>query len=247
MATKTSTGLIAYCEAQLGRPYWMGTFGQIAAEWLYKANKARLPQYYTAADFPAQYGQRVHDCIGLVKGYLWSDGPDSAPKYLSGALKQDLDANGMYYACKQRGGISSMPDTPGALVFICSGGKMVHIGVYIGDGQCIEARGHAYGVVQTALKGRGWTHWGLCPYITYGCAGGGTGSEDKMTEEERYAEWKKFESRRAEEVAKSGTYDEAAKAMNKAKTAGVMDGTRPCSPVTRGELAIAFDRKKLID
>jgi hypothetical protein len=167
MAEKTASGLIAYCQAQLGRPYWMGTFGNTASAALYQSNKKRLPQYYAAADFARQFGQRVHDCIGLIKGYLWSDGPDSAPRYLSGPLGQDLDANGMYYTCSQRGGLTTMPDTPGTLVFIFSGKKMEHIGVYIGDGQVIEARGHAYGVVQTALKGRGWTHWGLCPYITY--------------------------------------------------------------------------------
>lgn len=42
-----------------------------------------------------------------------------------------------------------------------------HVGVYIGNGQVVEARGHAYGVVQTALKGRGWTKWGKCKFIEY--------------------------------------------------------------------------------
>ena len=62
-----------------------------------------------------------------------------------------------------------MPEKPGVLVFIHSAktGRMEHVGVYIGGGQVIEARGHAYGVVQTALRGRGWTHWGVCPYILY--------------------------------------------------------------------------------
>lgn len=184
MDTKTASGLIAYCKAQIGRPYWMGTFGQTAAAWLYQSNKARLPKYYTAADFPRQYGQRVHDCIGLIKGYIWSDGPDSAPQYLSGTLKQDLDADGMYNRCSPHGQIHSMPETPGVLVFILSGGKMVHVGVYIGGGQVIEARGHAYGVVQTALKGRGWTHWGVCPYITYDSANGAESEEEDMV---RYA------------------------------------------------------------
>lgn len=184
MSEKTASGLIAYCKAQLGRPYWMGTFGQIASAGIYQSNKKRLARYYTAADFPRQYGQRVHDCIGLIKGYLWSDGPDAAPRYLSGPLRIDLDADGMYYKCGQHGQIHSMPDTPGTLVFILSGGRMVHVGVYIGGGQVIEARGHAYGVVQTALKGRGWTHWGVCPYITYDSANGAESEDEDMV---RYA------------------------------------------------------------
>ena len=33
---KTNTGLVAYAKAQLGKPYWYGTFGQTASEALYK-------------------------------------------------------------------------------------------------------------------------------------------------------------------------------------------------------------------
>lgn len=183
MSEKTASGLIAYCKAQIGRPYWMGTFGQIAAAWLYQYNKSRkdIAQYYTASDFPKQYGQRVHDCIGLIKGYLWSDGTDSAPGYCINPCKIDHNAQTMYNVCSPHGTIGSMPDTPGCLVFIKEGNTIGHVGVYIGGGYCIEAKGHAYGVVQTALKGRGWTHWGICPYITYDSARGAE-SEDDMTE-----------------------------------------------------------------
>ena len=37
-------------------------------------------------------------------------------------------------------------------------------------------------------------------------------------------------------------YPEENAAMAKAKKAGIMDGTRPDSPLTRGELAIILDR-----
>lgn len=42
-----------------------------------------------------------------------------------------------------------------------------HVGVYIGNGKVVEARGHDYGVVETNLVDRGWTQWGKCPYIEY--------------------------------------------------------------------------------
>ena len=45
------------------------------------------------------------------------------------------------------------------------------------------------------------------------------------------------------EKANSSTYPEAATAMAKAKAKGLMDGTRPNSPLTRGEYAIIMDRK----
>jgi len=249
MSNKTASGLIAYAKAQLGRPYWMGTFGNTASAALYQSNKKRLPQYYAAADFARQFGQRVHDCIGLIKGYLWSDGPDSAPRYLSGPLGQDLDANGMYYACSQRGGLMTMPDTPGTLVFIRSAktGKMEHIGVYIGGGQVIEARGHAYGVVQTALSGRGWTHWGICPYITYDAATAAETEDDdmdisKLTDAQVLALGDRYAALLAAQVVPK----QAANAWAKAKAAGIMDGKRPNAPVKRDELAIIMDRAKLL-
>ena len=55
-----------------------------------------------------------------------------------------------------------MPDTPGLAVW-----KAGHIGVYIGNGEVIEAMGTKYGVVKTQLEGRGWTHWLEVPGIEY--------------------------------------------------------------------------------
>ena len=126
---------------------------------MYKSKKKQYPNYYTAQDFPSQYGQRVHDCIGLIKGYLWSDTPTSMPKYNS---SQDVSADGMLAKCKEKGHISTIPELPGVLVF-----SPQHVGVYIGNGYVIEARGHAYGVVKTKLSSRGWKSWGKCPRIEY--------------------------------------------------------------------------------
>ena len=250
MSNKTASGLIAYAKAQLGRPYCMGTFGQTASAWLYKSNKARLPAYYTAQDFSRQYGQRVHDCVGLIKGYLWSDGPNSAPKYLAAPCGIDHSADSMYGVCSPHGQIHCMPDMPGCLVFIYSAktGRMEHVGVNIGGGQVIEARGHAYGVVQTALNSRGWTHWGLCPYITYDAAAAAETEDDDMLDISKLtdAQVLALGDRYAALLAERPTYSEAAAAMARAKAAGIMDGKRPCSVVTRGELAITMDRAELL-
>jgi hypothetical protein len=159
MSTKTNVGLVDYCKSQLGNPYWYGTFGNTATASLYSAKKKQYPGYYTAKDFRSQYGKRVHDCVGLIKGYLWSDTPISTPKYNSG---QDVSANGMLGKCLARGKIATIPELPGVLVFMKG-----HVGVYIGGGYVIEARGHAFGVVKTRLKDRPWTDWGKCPYISY--------------------------------------------------------------------------------
>lgn len=55
-----------------------------------------------------------------------------------------------------------MPNTPGLAVW-----KSGHIGVYIGNGEVIEAMDTRYGVVKTKLQGRGWTHWLEVPGIKY--------------------------------------------------------------------------------
>ncbi len=160
--SKTAAGLAAYCAAQLGRPYWWGTFGNTATAQLYYEKKAQYPGYYTAGDFMGQIGQRVHDCVGLVKGYLWSAGPDSVPVYTP---SQDVNVPGLYARCARRGPIGAMPEQPGVCVFM---GDMSHVGVYAGGGEVIEARGHAWGVVKTKLRERGWRYWGMPDWIDYG-------------------------------------------------------------------------------
>ena len=159
---KTATGLVKYAKAQLGKPYWYGTFGQKSSEALYKQKKAQYPSYYTATDFKNQYGKKVHDCIGLIKGYIWSkSNSDTAPEYQSNGCP-DINEEMMYQYATIKGSISNMPDKKGILVF-----KKNHVGIYIGNGYVIEARGHAYGVVKTKLNQRGFVKWCECPYIKY--------------------------------------------------------------------------------
>lgn len=158
---KTNSGLIDYCRAQLGRPYFYGTFGNTASKALYDAKKKQYPKYYTW-DYSSKYdGQRVHDCAGLIKGYLWSATPDSPPKYNA---KEDYGATAFYQHCSKKGTMSSFDNVPGRLVFKGKAAKMSHVGVYIGGGRIIEAKGHAYGVVESPLNSD-WTHWGQCNLI----------------------------------------------------------------------------------
>lgn len=164
---KTNTGLVAYAKAQLGKPYWYGTYGDKATADLLSRKARQYPDMYSAARqrkaLAEHLGVKVHDCVGLIKGYLWCDSAtDDTPKY---AVAQDKSANGMYNACKERGYINTLPELAGVLVFFDG-----HVGVYIGNGEVIEARGFDYGVVKTKLSARPWKRWGKCPYITYEAA-----------------------------------------------------------------------------
>ena len=155
---KTAIGLVEYAKAQLGRPYWYGTFGQAASKELYDQKKRQYPSHYKW-DYAGEIA-KVHDCSGLVEGYLFSDTPeDLTPTYKAA---RDRSANATLEACIEKGDISTIPEIPGVIVFYPG-----HMGVYIGGGEVIEARGHKYGVVNTKLKDRGWKNWGKHPDITY--------------------------------------------------------------------------------
>lgn len=159
--TKTNTGLVEYALTQLGKPYWWGTFGQTASAALLAQKRTQYPEYYTAGDFESQFGKRVHDCVGLIKGYLWCDTPDGEPIYKA---SQDVAVSGLFMACPESGSIGTMPDIPGVCVFMRD---MSHVGVYVGGGDVVEATGHARGVVKTKLAGRGWALWGKPRWISY--------------------------------------------------------------------------------
>lgn len=174
--SKTGQGLVEYAKAQLGKPYWWGTFGQTASAALLAQKRTQYPGYYTANDFASQFGQKVHDCVGLIKGYLWCDTPDSEPIYKA---SQDVAVSGLYMACPENGSIDTMPDIPGVCVFMRD---MSHVGVYIGDGYVVEATGHARGVVKTKLVGRGWGLWGKPRWINYEAAATPTQPEQTTTQ-----------------------------------------------------------------
>ncbi len=106
-----------------------------------------------------QYGKRVFDCSGLIKGYLWAENQEIDSVY--NAI-QDINSRELMNICEVLKDIETIPEIPGLLVFFEG-----HVGVYIGNGKVIEARGHAFGVVETVLKERPWKKWGKFKWIVY--------------------------------------------------------------------------------
>lgn len=159
MGKKTNIGLVEYCKKQVGRPYWLGGFGQSGSRDLYDQNKNRLKYGPWEGDYEKHVGQKVHDCCGMVKGFMWTDGPNAPFKsgqYETNGLK-DWGVAEQYEKCTKKGDISSIPEIPGLLVFTKS---MSHMGVYIGNGEVVEARGHDYGVQRNKLRDRNFALWG---------------------------------------------------------------------------------------
>lgn len=162
---KTNSNLVAYVKAKVGCYYWFGTFGQLSSQkGLLEAKRNQYPKYYTASDFQKQVNnpKQVFDCSGLIKAFLWTSSIDDVhPKY---DAKTDYGATAFYNHCSKKGRFASFDHVAGRLVFKGKDSKMSHVGVYIGNGKVVEAKGHAYGVVISDFNSD-WTHWGQCNLI----------------------------------------------------------------------------------
>jgi len=163
---KTNTGLVAFCKTALntGTGYVYGTIGQICTTDLLDQCAARYPDPNLAGGEMRTVGEkwlgkRVTDCIGLIKYYVMSTQYGANPVYVA---KYDQSANATFNNATSKGVISTIPEIPGLLLHMDG-----HVGVYIGNGEVIEARGTVYGVVKTQLNSRPWTYWYKSTWITY--------------------------------------------------------------------------------
>lgn len=166
--TKNNLDLVKWCENAYknGWGYVYGGYGQVCTKQYLDQQASLFPGNNEAGGEMRQIGEkwlgkRVCDCIGLIKSYAWYNA-DSGEIVAGSNGFTDCGANSIWSNVTESGPISNMPDTPGLAVWMDS-----HIGVYIGNGEVIEAQGTAYGVVKTELNGRGWTKWLKIPNIKY--------------------------------------------------------------------------------
>ena len=106
-------------------------------------------------------GRRTADCVGLIKGYAWLD-PATTNFTIGANGMPDVSADGMYAAAAVKGTMDTMPDVPGIAVW-----QSGHIGVYVGNGTVVEAKGTMYGVVKSELSKGSWQGWCYLPAIQY--------------------------------------------------------------------------------
>ena len=147
-----------------GWGYVWGTYGEVFDQALYEYKLNQYPEEvgrYAAFIETNWLGGRTADCVGLIKGYGWLNPETQEIEYGTNGMA-DVGADQMYENATEKGSIDSMPEIPGLAVWHSG-----HIGIYIGDGEVIEAMGTRYGVVRTQLSDSRWTHWLKVPYITY--------------------------------------------------------------------------------
>ena len=158
---------------RIGCPYVMGGTGKVCSPSYREARAAQYPNY---AEQIRNNCPRLSGSTSSCSACKWAD-----PETGKGKLCYDcaqlalacMDAAGIPLVSgansqwkktrfSESGEISGLPRDKVCLVFRKdSDGKMHHVGIYMGDGSVIHARGHAYGVVQQQLEDVTFTHYGV--------------------------------------------------------------------------------------
>ena len=165
-ATKNNLDLVKWSEfaADKGWGYVWGTYGTVLSDSFLESKVTQYPdevggnEEFIRANW---LGKRTADCVGLIKGYSWYDTTSQSTILVSNGMP-DIGADDMYNNATEKGTIDTISEIPGLAVW-----KEGHIGVYIGNGEIVEAYGTTTGVIRSQLSNGGWTHWLKIPYITY--------------------------------------------------------------------------------
>lgn len=151
--------------------YMWGTFGAPVTDSLIDGKAKQYPAWYSArkiAQLKSLVGKNyfAFDCIGLIKAVLWEwDGSNKTSyggaQYASNGMP-DISANGYIKLCKSVSTNFSAIEA-GEAVWMPG-----HIGVYIGNGDVIEATpSWENGVQVVKLSARKWEKHGKMPQIEY--------------------------------------------------------------------------------
>ena len=107
-------------------------------------------------------GHMVTDCSGLLRWALYQLGESivhhARYQYTDYCRNKGRLINGL-----REDGSSILPGT--AVFLQGNQDKIHHVGVYVGDNVCIEAKGTIYGVVTSELSH--WDHWGELKMVDY--------------------------------------------------------------------------------
>ena len=184
MATIKASELVAYAEKALAEE-WGYIFGASGQEWTAAKQKnvvnkmvnkygsswknngeAKDNDYYGSAVYGEKWiGHRVADCSGLIVG-----------AFMQANIRVSHSSHYQYTDyCKEKGVLKNGRKAdgselePGAAVFVYKDEKKryTHVGLYIGNGIVIEAKGSKYGVVTSNVTDSKWNRWGMFKAADY--------------------------------------------------------------------------------
>ena len=161
---RTASEFVRFVRSRLGCGYIYGGCGEISTPWFRKQRADLYPEF---ADLIMNAGAKwdgveVYDCNGLIKTFLARSEGEYPPEWrtnVTGAVKRWM---------VEIEPIETMPREPGLLLLQKDPetNAFVHIGVYAGNGICVHARGHLYGVVKDPMP-QLWTHWARPSWLTF--------------------------------------------------------------------------------
>lgn len=159
---------IEYLRSRIGSIYVWGAQGEnVLAQpdpygWILtqeKNNETNAKRAYALFKQRKQEGINpilAYDCSGLIVAFLLN----------VGILKGDRTAAALYSMCDIK-----MDNASNLMAgdFVChysaQKGYITHIGVYVGDGKVIEAKGRDDGVVETNIGSYSWNRFGRMPAL----------------------------------------------------------------------------------
>ena len=139
---------------------WGYIYGQAGSLWTEAKQKAATREQ-TVKYGRKWIGHYVADCSGMFSwafkklgGYMYHGSNTMWKSYMTakGALAKGKRTDGQELK-------------PGTAVYKNSGTNYYHVGLYIGNGTVIEAKGTSYGVVTSAIST--WTAWGEMKGVDY--------------------------------------------------------------------------------
>jgi len=166
LTTKNNLDLVQWAiEAEKsGWGYVYGTYGGVFDQAMFDFKLNQYPdEVGSYEEFIRQnwLGGRTSDCVGLIKGYGWLNTESLEVEYGTNGMP-DIGADTMYENATEKGTIDTIPEIPGLAVW-----HEGHIGIYIGNGEVVQAANTKAGVIRNKLEDTAWTHWLKIPYISY--------------------------------------------------------------------------------
>ncbi len=164
LVPRTASEMVSFVNGRIGSGYVYGSTGDVCSK-DFRANRAKMyPHYEQSLETIAKQwdGMEVYDCIGLFKAFLVRSEGEILPEWNTNVI----GAASRWMSEVQS--IETMPHEPGLLLLQKdpTTGAFCHIGIYTGNGKCVHARGHSYGVVEESMP-QLWTHWARASWLTY--------------------------------------------------------------------------------